>query len=318
MKKSSIVAAAGSAAFACGLAFASGVASAQGLGAGLQGKADPAQIQQKIQEQTQQRLQAQVEAQARIRAEAQAQQAAMRMQQRVEAQAQNQAARAQAQSERAFDAARQRAEGAAGAAANAQLNAGARASTGLRVGPQTIRTKTQADIDAEAGAESPGSLFGPWNPFRATTGIGASANARNKGNENSRTAEQAPPTDEETDADEEKRPARGLRVGQFTDLRGTERAELARSMALRLTAISAMRDRAIEADDVRLLEKADRLEDAVRRVLEARGQGQVDAEAETIVATELPGTPTPETSLQGQIDAGAEVAPAPNSAPTQP
>lgn len=314
MKKSSFAASAGGAAFVCGLAFASGAASAQGIGAGLQGKADPAQIQQKIQEQTQQRLQAQAEAQARVRAEAQAQQAAARMQQRVEAQAQNQAARAQAQGERALGAVQQRIDAAAQSGVNARVGAEASASTGLRVGQQTVRTKTQAEIDAEAGPES-GSPFGIWNPFRATTGIGASAKARNKGNDGNAPMEQTPPSEEETGADEEKRPSRGLRVGQFTDLRGTARAELARSMALRLTAISAMRDRAIEADDVQLLEKADRLEDAVRRVLEARGQGQVDAEAEAIVEAELPAPPAPKT----QTEAGVEVGPSATFAPaTQP
>ncbi|HEV7280484.1 MAG TPA: hypothetical protein VGN57_09760 [Pirellulaceae bacterium] len=62
-------------------------------------------------------------------------------------------------------------------------------------------------------------------------------------------------------------------------------------MALRLTAISAMRDRAIESEDLQLLEKADRLEDAVRRVLDARARGQVDVEAEAVVDAELPSVP---------------------------
>jgi hypothetical protein len=176
---------------------------------------------------------------------------------------------------------------------------------------------TRTEVDAETGAES-GPLFGPWNPFRATTGIGASANARGRANADGSPREPMPPSENETGDEDAARPSRGLRVGQFTDARGTARAELARSMALRLTAISIMRDRAIEADDLQLLERADRLEDAVRRVLDARGQGQVDAEAEAIVEAELPAPSAPATPTDGQIDAGAEIAPTTTFAPTQP
>ncbi|HEV7281288.1 MAG TPA: hypothetical protein VGN57_13875 [Pirellulaceae bacterium] len=292
----------------CALAAGASNASAQGLGAGLHGKADPAQVQQNIQEQTQQRIQAQAEAQARVRAEAQAQQAAARMQQRVEAQAQNQAARAQAQGERALGAVQQRLDAATQQRTEAGVNANS--STGLRVGPQTVRTKTQAEIDAEAGSESAGPFFGPWNPFRATTGAGGSANARNRGDAGARPSDQTP-TEGETSEEEAKRSSPGLRVGQVTDFRGTARAELARSMALRLTAISAMRDRAIEAEDLQLLEKADRLEDAVRRALDARARGQVDAQAEAAVNAELPVPP-----VQGRVDSAAQVAPTATSEPT--
>lgn len=315
MKKSTFPAFAGAAAFACGLAFASGAASAQGIGAGLQGKADPAPIQQKIQEQTQQRIQAQAEAQARVRAEAQAQQAAARMQQRVEAQAQNQAARAQAQGERALGTVQQRIDAAAQRNANASL--GAEASTGLRVGQQTVRARTQADAGVDASDES-GTFFGPWNPIRAAAGIGSSTNARTRANGDGGPAEQTPSTESDSAETEPRRPSRGLAVGQYTDLRGTARAELARSMALRLTAISAMRDRAIETEDLQLLEKADRLEGVVRRVLEARGQGQVDAEAEATVEAELPVSPTPEAPIEVRSSAGAELAPSATFAPTQP
>jgi hypothetical protein len=287
MRKSTVAATCG--VIVCALSAGVGLASAQGLGAGLRGAADSAQVQQKIQEQTQQRIQAQAEAQARVRAEAQAQQAAARMQQRVEAQAQNQAARAQAQGERALGAVQQRLDTATQARANAGLNAGANASAAARIGQQNVRMKTQAEVDAEAGAVSPAALFGPWNPIRGAAGIGGSANARNRGDAGSPTSDQTP-TEDEAVEDEAKQPSRGLRVGQFTDAHGAARAELARSMSLRLTAISAMRDRAIEAEDLQLLEKADRLEEAVRRALDARARGQVDAQAEEVVETEWPNT----------------------------
>jgi hypothetical protein len=175
------------------------------------------------------------------------------------------------------------------AATQARANAGVNASAAARIGQQNVRTKTQAEIDAETGAGSSGSLFGPWNPIRATTGVGGSASGRTRVDAGSRPADRTP-TEEEASEEEAKRSSPGLRVGQFTDARGAARADLARSMSLRLTALCAMRDRAIEAEDVRLLEKADRLEDAVRRSIDARARGQVDAQAEEMVETEWPGT----------------------------
>lgn len=262
---------------ACGIAVGAGVASAQGLGGGQQNRPDPAQVQQKIQEQIQQRIQAQAETRAQAQTQIQAQRAAERVQQRLEAQAQNQAARAEAAAQRIADGVQQRVD--------AQANAAARMQTG-----QGVRATTQAGVDSEAGFESADAPFGPFNPIRAAAGLQVSAKARARANANARATSGDPTATTEEPGDEQAGtlPSRGLRVGQFTDLRGTARAELARTMALRLTAISAMRDRAIEAEDVQLLEKADRLEAAVRRVLDARAQGQVDVEAETVVETELP------------------------------
>lgn len=260
----------------CGVTVACHVVSAQGIGGGLQNRPDPAQVQQKIQEQTQQRIQAQAEAQAQARAQSQAQQAVERVQQRLETQAQNQAARVESQAARMSDAMRQRTE--------AQANAAVDRRSGQRGLQAEIRTQTQAEI-----ATSP-SFFERWNPFRgkASPDRSATAASQNESGTRSLPMQARSASKEESDGEDARPSSNGLRVGQQTELRGTARAELARSMTLQLAAISAMRDRAIESEDVALLERADRLEGAVRRALDARAEGRVDAESEALVKAELP------------------------------